>query len=161
MTAVPGDALLAHVLRAVAGWLPERYGVLLEAGRFADGREALGRVATAGGARAATRGVAPGEAARLVELVLDRWAALGTVELPPLAVLLPPDDEDASYRLAVHGVDEGWTASWSGPVTPSADGRSAVPRPGSAGRVSARVFARSAAGRTVLTPVLHRDGAAS
>ncbi|MGS2617464.1 hypothetical protein ACVCAH_23500 [Micromonospora sp. LZ34] len=161
MNSVPSDALLAHVLQAVARWLSERYGVLLEAGRFVDGREALGRVATADGARAATSGLAPAEAARLVDVVLGRWAALGVVDLPPLAVLLPPDDEDATYRLAVHGADEGWTATWSGPVTPSADGRSAAPHPGTVGRVSARVFARSAASRTVLTPVPHRQAVAS
>ena len=145
---VPPDVLLDHVLTALAGWLPRRFDVLLAADRFADGRAVLARLAPPGGAAAAAWWLHPAEAERLTGLLLERWAALGPVDVPPLAVILGPDQEHPAHRIATYGVEEGWTARWSGPVTPSPDGRSATAPAGAT--VRARVFASTPSGRTIL-----------
>ncbi|GAA3389440.1 hypothetical protein [Cryptosporangium minutisporangium] len=149
---VPPTMLLAHVLTALGDWLPRHFGPLLEADRFTDGCAVLARLATPEGAAAASGWLDPPEAARLTDLILARWAVLGPVEVLPLAVVVGPDESHHEYRLATYGLDDGWTARWSGPVTPAADGRTATStgRDDPDARVTARVFGTSAVGRVIL-----------
>jgi hypothetical protein len=151
----PADRL-AHVVRSLVRHLPGQVPTLLAAPPFEDGRAALGRLAAPGGAASAVAGVRPAEAARLADLLLERWAAVAEVVVDPGAVVVGPAEvwvadrpRTVAYQVATIGVDDGWTAEWSagGPVVdiPVPEGDDEVVR-----QLTVRVFGRVRGRREVV-----------
>jgi hypothetical protein len=179
MSALPPRERLALVADSLVRRLPEQLSVLLSAERFADGRAAIERLSAPGATARAAAGLPPEEAQRLADLLLERWASVGEVQLDPAAAITGPEEVWASeqpgpvpYEIATLGVGGDWTAEWTGDATPDEGGRRAlleVPVPAGDGevllRLQARVFARAAGRRQVLVAErtvrvrAHRDGA--
>jgi hypothetical protein len=118
---LPAQDRLARVVGSLARHLPGQLGILLAAARFDEGRAALERLGATGGEARAVAGIRPSEAARLANLLLDRWAAVAEVVIEPGVVVIGPDEvwvaglpRAVSYDLATIGVEDGWTAEWSG-----------------------------------------------
>jgi hypothetical protein len=156
VSTLPPRARLAQVVTSLARRLPGQLPALLDAERFADGATALHRLADPTYLAAATAATGPDEAAWLAELLTARWAAVGTVELDPVAALLGPDTAPRGERIRLvavaDGVDDGWSVSWPVGVTPDPDdARVGLVTVEQGTAVTARVIARSAAGRHVLT----------
>lgn len=115
----PADRL-AHAVSCLARHLPDQLGVLLASSRFDDGRAALARLAEPGRAAQAVAGMPPGEADRLLGVLLDRWDAVAAVEIDPAAIVVGPSEvwvarkpRLVEYRVVTIGVADGWTAEWS------------------------------------------------
>ncbi|HEX2063166.1 MAG TPA: hypothetical protein VHE80_01960 [Acidimicrobiales bacterium] len=156
MSEVPAKDRLAHVVTSVVRHLPGQLHTLLACSRFDQGRAALERLGAPGGAVGAVAGVRPAEAARLTELLLERWAAVGEVVVDPAAVVLGPEEVWVSDRprtvrfdVATIGVDDGWRAEWL-----SGSQEIVVPVPGDGEdivvAVTVRVFGRVRGARDVL-----------
>jgi hypothetical protein len=155
VTALPPRARLAQVVTSLVRRVPDELPTLLAAERFADGAAALRRLAAPDHLAAATAATGPDEAAWLAELLLARWAAVGTAELDPAAALLGPDvvavGEQVRLVAVADAVADDWTVAWPVGVTPDPDDARAgllVAVPGSS--TTARVIARSDTGRVVL-----------
>lgn len=120
MTELPAQDRLAHVVGSLARHLPDQLDTLLAAARFEDGRAALDRLGATGGAASAVAEVRPAEAARLADLLLERWAAVAEVVIDPGAVVIGPEEvwvaepRAVRYDVATIGVEDGWTAEWAG-----------------------------------------------
>lgn len=129
--AIPPRARLVHLVRSLAAALPGQVGGLLDAPRFAAGRDALLRLAdTAGEAASAME---PDEAAWLADTLLTRWAQIADPVLEPFAALLAPDElwigdgpVRAPITVATEGVDDDWEAVWEGAVLPTPPAQTAV-----------------------------------
>jgi hypothetical protein len=127
-------------------------GTLLDAPRFAEGKEALLRLAAASTADEAAAGMTPEEAARLADVLLERWSFLADPVLQPAAAILAPEEiwlgEHAArveVTLATSGLEEGWEAVWEGSVVEAPPAQVAVllaQPPEGGGRAQARVRAR-------------------
>ncbi len=165
MTAFPPRQKLAHVAACLVRRLPDRFATLLAAESFADGREAVGRLADPAALAAGAAAMAPEEAAWMADLLLERWGRIDAVELEPAAAILGPDEiwvadeaRTVTLGLALLGLEDDWEADWSGDAKPSEEGRQAalsiIPlaaggRPISRARV--RVIGRADGKRAVVT----------
>ncbi len=148
----PPRARLTHVVRSLAAALPGQMGTLLDAPRFAEGKEALLRLAAASTADEAAAAMTPEEAARLADVLLERWSFLADPVLQPAAAILAPGEiwmgEHAvrvEVTLATSGLEEGWEAVWEGSVVEGPPAQVAVllaQPPEGGGRAQARVRAR-------------------
>jgi hypothetical protein len=147
---------LAHVARSLARHLPDQLPTLLAAPRFEDGRAALTRLAAPGGAAGAVAGLRPAEAARLADVLIERWAAVAEVVIDPGAVVVGPDEVWVSgqprvvqYDIATIAMEDGWTAEWS---TGSPAVEFPVPRDGEEVELvlTVRVFGRAQGRRQVV-----------
>lgn len=135
MSAFPPRERLAHVVASLVRRLPDQCATLLAADRFAEGREAIARLADVQAAAAGARAMAPAEADWMADLLLQRWARIAPVDLDPAvaiaapeAIWLGPEPCEVPLTIATLGLDDGWQADWSGDVWPSEDGREAVLR---------------------------------
>ena len=165
MTAFPPRQKLTHVAACLVRQLPERFATLLAAEPFADGRDAVGRLADPVALAAGAEAMAPDEAAWMADLLLQRWGRIATVQLDPAAAILGPDDvwvageaRTVMLGLALLGFDGDWEADWGGDVSPLEGGRQAALAivPLAAGgrpvcRARARVIGRAGGKRAVVT----------
>ncbi|MCB9947519.1 MAG: hypothetical protein H6842_06805 [Rhodospirillaceae bacterium] len=133
MTGFPPHMRLAHVAASLVRRLPDQCATLLASGRFAEGREAIARLADPAAMAAGVRAMAPAEAAWMAELLLARWARIASVTLDPAAAIVAPeevwlsaDSGDIVLSVVTLGFDEGWQADWSGDARPLDDGRQAL-----------------------------------
>ncbi len=164
MGGFPPRERLVHTVSSLIRHLPEHLGELLDAERFGEGAGALGRLADPEALAAGAAAMDPAEAAWMADLLLERWARLAEVELDPAVAIVGPDDlwlsrrpRTVELRIATLGVDEGWTAEWTGDAEPGKDGRSArltaePPRDDGAvaARLRVRVIGRAEGRRCVL-----------
>ncbi len=160
MSVLPPSVQLARVVGALTADLPVRWSTLLADDRWADVAESLRRLAVPGAVDAIAADLGDDESARLADLLLARWAAVGDPVLPPAAAIVgpvgPTGPVGTELAVVVDGLDEGWSATWHGPVDPvdAEDPNAAVVRLRAGApapiRVSVRVFGRSAAGRHIL-----------
>lgn len=162
MSELPPRARLAHVVRSLAKSLPGQTGTMLDAPRFAEGRDALARLAST--AERAAQAMTELEAAHLAELLLARWSDIGEPVLEPVAAIVAPEEIWVGERarrvelaLATSGVDDDWEVVWEGINIEAAPARTAVlvakPPEGDAAasaHVRARVRARATGGARVL-----------
>lgn len=116
-------ARLLHAIRALAAALPGQMEGLLDSPRFTAGREALGRLADPQYAARAVERMSEEEASELADRLFLRWARVATPVLPREAAIVAPREiwvEEEPLHVAIEavaeGVDEDWTALWSGPV---------------------------------------------
>lgn len=121
MNELPPRARLTRVVSALARHLPGELPVLLGGARFERERAVLQRLAVDAHVRAAAEALSDPEAAWLAELLLERWADIGTVQLEPIVAIVAPrevwlGDEPlrCTARVAVDGVEPGWRARWDG-----------------------------------------------
>jgi hypothetical protein len=133
VSAFPPRDRLMQVVSSLVRRLPEQFDTLLAAERFADGRGALERLSDPDALAQGAAAMAPEEASWMAELLLERWARVGPVTLDPAVAIVGPEDvwlsrrpRDVVYELATSGVEEDWTAQWTGDAQPDADGRQAV-----------------------------------
>lgn len=155
--ALPPQAELARVVAAVCADLDGRWSALLADERWAEVTETLERLSAPGAVARLARTLGDEECARIAALLLARWLALGEVRLPPAAAIRGPfeDPSGAELTVVVDGLEEGWTATWHGPVEPVvADAaRPSVRLVGhrsEPAHVTVRVFGRTPHGRTIL-----------
>lgn len=153
MSGPPPRARLLRVLRALAEALPEQMEGLLEAPRFADGREALARLGDRAHAARAVEAMTDDEAAALADRLQARWQRIAVpVESKDAAIVAPAEiwieDEPVRFEVEVvaEGVDDDWEAVWDGPVEPGPPSRRAAvtAQPG-AGSVVVRAHVRARA----------------
>ena len=146
------------VVTGLAAHLRAEWSAVLADERWADARGSLDRLAAPGALTPLARDLGPTGCTRISELLLARWAALGDVELPPAAAIVPRDADELA--LVIDGLADGWEASWTGPVESLDPHGSRVrlvdaePR----ARVTARVFGRTPPGRTILVAEWVGDG---
>jgi len=159
---LPPRARLAHVVRSLAAALPAQVGTMLDAPRFAEGRELLRSVASHADRTAAALSVE--EAEHLASVLLDRWRAIAEPVLEPAVAIVAPDEiwlADRATRveitLATWGLEDDWEAVWEGSVVESTVARGALlvaaPPEGDAPAsafVRARVRARALGGARLL-----------
>jgi hypothetical protein len=152
------------VVRSLVATLPGQVGSLLDAPRFAEGKEALLRFASAARAADAALSMSPAEASHLADVLLERWGLVADPVLEPTAAVIAPEEiwiGDRAARvevtLATHALEEGWEAVWEGSVVEGPPAQSAVlvaepPEGGAraAATVRARVRARARGGARLL-----------
>ncbi|MFE9692367.1 hypothetical protein [Micromonospora sp. NPDC005806] len=146
---------LQRVVTSLAARLDGQFDGLLAADRFAEGREALERLQDAA-ARARLDALPEEEAAWLAAELVQRWAAIGPVELDPVAwlevepPLADPDGPAGTWlRVLVDGLEAGWTVAWAG-AEPDADNEQRARAGTETARVVTRVMGRGPAGRVIL-----------
>lgn len=159
MTAtLPPHVELERVVTGLLAHLRSEWSAVLADDRWAEARESVARLSGPSVLPPLASDLGPARCRRLTELLLDRWAALGAVELPPAAAVLP--DGDSGLALVVDGLADGWQATWTGPVQPLDPAGSRVRLVGAddPARVAVRVFGRAAGGRTILAATWDRPG---
>jgi hypothetical protein len=147
---------LQRVVTSLAARLDGQADGLLAADRFAEGRGALQRLQDAADL-SRLDALPEEEAAWLAVELVRRWAAIGQVELDPVAWL--EVDEAAGtaaevpsgtrLRVRVDGLEAGWTVAWVG-AEPVPDDESRARAGTQSSRVVARVMGRGPGGRVIL-----------
>lgn len=149
MTAtLPAHVELERVVTGLVAHLRSEWSAVLADERWAEARESVERLSEPGALPPLARELGPAQCRRLAEVLLSRWSALGEVELPPAAAIVPSGP--AELVLVVEGLADGWQAAWTGPVEPLAGARVRLVGAEPGARVTARVFGRTSAGRTIL-----------
>lgn len=121
MSPFTSRAQLVRVVLSLAKRLPIDLGSLLGAGRFDAERLALTRLAEPSHAWAAARSMSEAEAQWLSEVLRERWAEIGSVELDPFVAVVAPERvwlsrgvNSVRFEVAVDGLDEGQQVQWTG-----------------------------------------------
>ena len=166
-TAFPPQVRLVRVVTALTADVSTRWSTVLADPRWAEVATSIDRLSVPGVAAGLARELGDEESERLTALLLERWAAVGEVSLPPAAAIVGPSVGPTApggagpgqpglpeLSVVVDGLDDGWTATWQGPVEP-ADESGAVVRlvadTSTEVHLNVRVFGRTPQGRTILT----------
>jgi hypothetical protein len=164
MSTLPDRARLVRAVQALSKHLPEQLAGLIEAPRFDQERPVLERLADPAHALAAAQAMTEQEAGWLADVLLERWAAVATVVLPPAAAICAPAEiwlgtapVKVAVEVAVDGLDPDWTATWEGDISGRTSGPTvmldarpdAADHPGHAW-IRVKVEGRAAGNRTLL-----------
>jgi hypothetical protein len=157
--ALPSRPHLARLVRSLGQHLPVQLAGLLPHPRFAEGAQALARLAGEAHLAAGVAALADAEAAWLAEELLARWAAIGEPVLEPAAAIVAPlevwvgaDAAPIPVEVVVVGAAPGWDAVWEGARAASGPRALAIVEAGaSACACRVHVRARAGSGRVVLT----------
>lgn len=157
-TVFPPQARLVRVVTALTADVGTRWSTVLADPRWAEVAASIDRLSEPGVAAGLARELGDEESERLTALLLERWAAVGEVSLPPAAAIVGPtiplESGLPEMTVVVDGLDDGWTATWLGPVEPVDESGAVVRLQGdrtTAVQLNVRVFGRSPQGRTILT----------
>ncbi|MFV0524140.1 MAG: hypothetical protein ACK5RL_06550 [Acidimicrobiales bacterium] len=157
MTEPPPD--LERLLASLAARLPGQVGDLVDADRFATGRQALARLADPA-TRASLRTLDADDRRWLAGELWRSWALIGDPVVDPVARLEPVGGPDGAVGLTVRvdGLEAGWTVAWTGAEPDPDDSRIGLTGGGPARTVTARVAGRGPDGRVILTAVWPEAG---